>query len=197
MAATTLTDRLCLTPIDPSDHEMLEQIFAMQSDPATWTHLPQGVERNISQTQAFAEGYAQSWRDFGLGWWLASLREDVGPLPAGKVIGLGGAGVRVPEVPAWNLGYRLTPAAWGQGFASELSRAALVAAHQAQPDLPVVARSLAHNEASWRVLERVGMDLVWEGPVTDPALLTAGLELRVYSDRPLSEELVAAVAALG
>ncbi len=100
-------------------------------------------------------------------------------------------------MPAWNLGYRLTPAAWGHGFATELGAAAIEAANGTRPELPVVARALSHNTGSWRVLERLGLTLAWEGPVTQPNLPTSAMDLRVYADRPINEKLVGQIAALG
>ena len=68
---------------------MIDALFAIQSDRATWEHLPAAVETDISQTVYLAEAHAASARDYGLGWWAVSLRESVGSLPAGKIIGLG------------------------------------------------------------------------------------------------------------
>lgn len=197
MAPETLTERLILTPLDAAIPEIVEALFAIQSDPATWRHLPEGVDADIAETRGLVEGYARSWRDLGLGWWALRLRSPLDHLPAGAIIGLGGVAVRRPEVPAWNLGFRLTPAAWGRRFAAEVSAAALAAAARAQPELPVTARALSRNPASWRTLERAGLVLVWEGD--DPAddHLTSGLERRVYSDRPLNDALLAQLIALG
>ena len=141
--------------------------------------------------------YARSWWEQGAGWWAFSLREPIDGLPKDMIVGLGGVARRDPAIAAWNLGYRLTPMVWGRGLASEVSRAGLLAAKQAQPELPVTARALGRNQAPWRVLERVGLELAWEGTVPMHAPLTAGLDLRIYSDRPLSEGLTAQIAALG
>lgn len=197
MPTETLTDRLILTPITSASPETVSALFAIQSDPETWLHLPAGVETDISQSSTMAEDQARSWRDQGLGWWLIRLREPLGALAAGAVIGLGGAAVRRPEVPAWNLGYRLTPAAWGHGFAGEAGRAALAAAHAAQPELPVTARALARNPASWRTLERIGLTLAWEGDAAAGYPLTTGMLRRVYADRPLTPALLKQLIALG
>lgn len=192
-----MTDRLILTPIDSADARIVDAIFALQSDPATWQHLPEGVETDIAQSRTMAEDYARSWRDFGLGWWLIRLREPLGNLDAGAVIGLGGAAVRRPRVRAWNLGYRLTPAAWGHGFATEVSLAARTAATAARPEIPVTARALSRNRASWRTLERAGLSLVWEGDAPADDELSSGVSRRVYADRELSPERLDQLIALG
>ncbi|MBN9611921.1 MAG: hypothetical protein J0H64_00365, partial [Actinobacteria bacterium] len=82
-------------------------------------------------------------------------------------------------------------------YATELGRATITAANAAQPDYPVTARALTRNEASCRVLDRLGLAVQWEGPVSDPALLTAGLSLSIYADRPLTPQILAAQLALG
>jgi RimJ/RimL family protein N-acetyltransferase len=197
MPADTVTDRLILTPLEGASPELVATLFGIQSDPATWAHLPAGVETDLSETQRLVDGYARSWRDRGLGWWAVRLRSPLGELAAGSVIGLGGAGMRRPEVPAWNLGFRLTPAAWGRGFGLEVSKAAIAAAVVAQPEVPITARALTRNPASWRTLERAGLSLLWKGdaPADDP--LTSGLPRRVYSDRPTSPDLLRKLIALG
>ncbi|KJQ52503.1 GNAT family N-acetyltransferase [Microbacterium sp. SA39] len=197
MPAETLTERLILTPLDAASPELVEELFRIQSDPATWEHLPEGVDVDLAETQSLVDGYARSWRERGLGWWAVRLRSPLGQLPAGSVIGLGGVAIRQPEVPAWNLGFRLTPASWGHGFAAELGRAALDAAAVAQPGVPVTGRALTRNPASWRTLERAGLSLVWEGDAPADYPLTSGVERRVYSDRPLTPELLDRLIALG
>jgi len=197
MAAETRTKRLILTPIDSADADMVQALFEIQSDPATWTHLPDGVETDIAQSQGMADDHSRSWRDFGLGWWAIRTADRLGARAPGEIIGLGGAAVRRPEVQAWNLGYRLARDAWGHGFAAEVGLAARDAARAARPDLPVTARALTRNPASWRTLERVGLHVVWEGDAPAGHPLTDGLQRRVYADRPLSSELLAQLIALG
>lgn len=193
----TLTDRLILTPINSAEDGVVTELFAIQSDPETWKHLPAGVETEISQSRTMAEDHARSWQNFGLGWWTIRLRESLGELDAGAVIGLGGAAVRRPEVRAWNVGYRLTPPAWGHGFAGEVSRAAVSAATAAQPHLPITARALTRNPASWRTLERAGLTLAWEGDAPADYALTSGLQRRIYTDRDLEPLLLDQLIALG
>jgi RimJ/RimL family protein N-acetyltransferase len=197
MPADTLTARLILAPLDAASPELVEELFRIQSDPATWEHLPAAIDVDLAETQSLVDGYARSWRDRGLGWWAVRLRSPLGQLAAGQVIGLGGVAIRKPEVSAWNLGFRLTPASWGHGFAAEIGLAALEAARAAQPDVPVTGRALTRNPASWRTLERAGLTLIWEGDAPADYPLTSGVERRVYSDRPLKAELLDQLIALG
>ena len=66
------------------------------------------------------------------------------------------------------LGYRLAPAFWGRGLATEGARALIDAAFGAQLADHVVATTMAVNTGSWRVLEKCGLRRVrtfwYEGP---------------------------------
>lgn len=198
MTTETLTERMILTPIDPKNEDEIAALFAIQSDPETWIHLPEGRETRISQTRTVASQHCTSWEEFGLGWWTVRLRENLGDVEVATIIGLGGCGIRNPELRAWNLGYRLIPAVWGHGLATELSRAAVDASQEAQSDIPITARVLTHNTASWRVLERVGLTPVWEGTAETLLYpLTSQMHRRVYADRPIPERIVNQLIALG
>lgn len=88
----------------------------------------------------------------------------------------------------WNVYYRLSPAAWGHGFATELASAARAAAAASNLQLPVVAYLLEHNTGSRRTAERVGLTLAWRGPDhgnPDPAAARL-----IYADRHLSADLL-------
>lgn len=197
MPNETVTERLILSPINAADETTVAAVFALQSDPATWTHLPDGVETHISQSRSMLEGYTRSWHDYGLGWWTIRLRHPLDGVSTDTIIGLGGAAIRRPEVHAWNLGYRLSPSVWGYGLAGEVSRAARDAARSAGPGIPVTARALTRNPASWRTLERVGLTLAWEGDAPADDALTSGLLRRVYTDRPLAPRLLQHLIEVG
>jgi RimJ/RimL family protein N-acetyltransferase len=55
------------------------------------------------------------------------------------------------------LGYRLYPAFWGRGLATEGARALIESAFERLPSDRVVATTMADNAGSWRVLEKCGM----------------------------------------
>ena len=58
------------------------------------------------------------------------------------------------------LGYRLNAAAWGQGYATEGSRALIRKAFEAFGARRVHAATMAVNVGSWRVMEKAGMRFV-------------------------------------
>jgi RimJ/RimL family protein N-acetyltransferase len=55
------------------------------------------------------------------------------------------------------LGYRLRRAAWGRGYATEMSRVLLAQGFDRLAYERVIARAEVDNAASWRVMEKLGM----------------------------------------
>ena len=189
------TDRLRFDPLDRDDLTAVHDIF---TDPGTWRHLPSGRHTTAAQTERLLVDSQHSWEQSGLGRWAIRLRHPLpgGALPAGTLIGL--ASATMLACGARNLGYRLTPASWGCGLATEAASAALAAAHAVSPDVAVTARALAVNPASVRVLDRIGLQLLWSGRGRcTGAVPTAALERRVFADRQLSPALLNAIVALG
>lgn len=171
------TRRLQLDAPRDADLEDLHRIY---SDARTWTHLPSGRFTDLATTRVALDGWLEDWSVHGLGAWVA--REN------GEVVGHGGCAVRQDAF--WNLGYRFAPEAQGRGLATELSRAAITAAREERPDLPVVAYLLEHNAASAVVAEKVGLALRHRGldaDNPDPSAVRL-----VYSDRELSDQELAA-----
>lgn len=176
------TDQLHLTA--PTDAD-LDELHALFSDPAVWEHLPTGRHRTSDQTVDLVARNTASWRDHHLGAWVIRPREH----PHGPLLGL--AGCTHHRGPSWNLSYRLARTAWGHGYATEVSRAALTAAVDTDPALPVIAYLLDHNTASKRTAERAGLHLRWRGPATENPTATR----LIYADRPLTADTVRALTA--
>ncbi|WP_104133796.1 GNAT family N-acetyltransferase [Cryobacterium sp. Y62] len=89
----------------------------------------------------------------GHGYW--ALEESQVP---GVVIGFGGIRAtnwRGRQV--YNLYYRLAPAAWGKGLASELVKAAVERWHELGEFLPLVAYTTAANLSSQRTALKGGL----------------------------------------
>lgn len=173
MDATVLTDRLRLDRVQPDD---LDALFAINTDPRVWQHFPSLRHTDPAQTAAMIEGWRRSWEHAGLGAWTVRTRDD------DRVLGYGGCWQLGDTL--WNLGYRLAAAEHGRGFATELATAAVDAAREADPARAVIAYLVAHNTASARVAEKVGLTLVDRTP--DAGNPDAGVQRLIYADRPLS-----------
>jgi [ribosomal protein S5]-alanine N-acetyltransferase len=189
------TERLLLRPLT---HDHVDDYHRVYGDARTWEHLPSGRHTSRGESARAIERSMESHRAFGFGYCAVVLREHVAGLPAGAF--LGSAGAAMLGFDAWNLGYRFAPEAWGHGFATEAAAVALSAARSARPEAPVTARVLAGNAASMRVLERIGLELIWSGASgAAPASAhdTTHLERSIFADRALDGRLLDAVIALG
>lgn len=162
------TERLELRAVSMAD---LPALYAINSDPGTWRHAPEGRHTTADRTRVWIERAAARWRTDGLSYWSAR------PRTGGAVIGVGG--VQRHTNGGWNLYYRFTPSEWGRGYATELSRAAVDAAREVDPDVPVLAWISSHNHSSRRVAERLGFKNYGEHLDTND-----GVTRLAYADRP-------------
>ncbi len=147
------TERLILRAPTLGD---LDSLFAIYGDPATNQFNPSGPLSRIGQAQSLLEGWLAHWQSEGYGQWAITMRER-----PDQVIGFGGIDARwYLDVVRLNLGYRFAVQAWGQGYATELSHAALDFAFTelVVPEVFAVVRPQHH--ASIRVLEKAGMQRI-------------------------------------
>jgi RimJ/RimL family protein N-acetyltransferase len=139
------TEHLELRAVSMAD---LPALYAINSDPQTWSHDPSGRHTTADRTRVWIERAAARWRTDGLSYWSVRLY--------GGETAIGIGGVQRHATGAWNLYYRFAPAAWGHGYASEMSRAAIEAGGSVDPEVPVIAWISAHNLPARRVAERLG-----------------------------------------
>jgi RimJ/RimL family protein N-acetyltransferase len=165
------TARLDLRAIDPDDGDLL---FPLLSDPLLSRHEPSARHIDVSQSREYAALASQRWGD-GLSYWLVRAISD------DQVIGHGGVQLHCGH--HWNISYRLSSAAQGHGYATELAAAARETANLLRPHLPVIAWIDPANTASQRVADRIGLTcrgLRRARPDRPPLL--------AYSDRDLSDD---------
>lgn len=150
MSAPTIeTPRLILRPWRDED---LEPWFAMNSDPRVMEFFVQPYTRDEAErTMALMRRYLE--RD-GYGWWVLERKDDA--LFAG-VIALQDVPFTAPFTPATEVGWRLTHACWGSGYATEGARGALDFAFNERKLHEVVAMTAVVNVRSQRVMQRLGM----------------------------------------
>ncbi|MGK5444049.1 GNAT family N-acetyltransferase [Micromonospora sp. URMC 105] len=178
-ADAVATDRLILRKPSRAD---VPELFALYADPRVWGPDPLSRHDTVEQTERMADNWCAAWRRDGLGMWMAYGADNT-------FVGIGGCFVRYGV--AWNLGFRLVPDFWGQGYAQEISAAATTAAQVLRADLPMTAYLLEGNERSRRVVERIGLRLAWRG--ADAGNPDASAVRLLYSDRQLSQEAVTAL----
>jgi RimJ/RimL family protein N-acetyltransferase len=164
----THTERLELRAIDPERDT--DALFSIWSDYASWTHAPEYRHPERQTTRDWLELEAGRW-EVGLAYWTARLRDS------GEVIGAGGA--RRHDAGFWNLLWRIDGAHHGQGYATELGRAAIDAAQAVDDTLAAIAWIVPVNVASRRVAQRLGLI------EHDERLNRDGRYRIPYADRPL------------
>jgi RimJ/RimL family protein N-acetyltransferase len=148
------TERLVLRRFTADDADLL---IELDSDPAVMRYLTGGEatapevvrERDLPSVLA---GYEKWGGRFG----LFAAQERDGGVFIGWFILRPEPGGPLNEV---ELGYRLRQAAWGKGYATEGSRALLEKAFTELAVRLVWAATMSVNEASWKVMEKLGMTL--------------------------------------
>jgi RimJ/RimL family protein N-acetyltransferase len=149
------TERLMLRRFERDDVDELASVFEQRE---VW-QFPYGRGMTRDETEVFLDAQIAHWKQHEFGCWTA--RE----IASQRLIGYLGLSVPtfLPEIlPAIEVGWRLAPSAWGNGYATEGAGAAL---HEAFTTLGldwVCSLPQADNPRSGRVAERLGMQLIRE-----------------------------------
>lgn len=160
------TDRMVLRRFTLDD---VDALVALDSDPQVRRFVEDGEPVNRETAASRIEhwlSYHQSSDIFG--YWVAVEKES------GRFLGWFHFRPRKEDGSRHEpeLGYRLVSAAWGQGYATEGSRALIDKGFESPDVARVVAGTMAVNTASRRVMEKAGMRLLrtfsFEWPVPIP-----------------------------
>lgn len=165
------TGRLVLSPLSGPDAEALHEI---SNQPLVrrylWDDEPvsrEKVEEVIVRSERMFSGE-------GLGLFGIRLRGG------GELVGFCGF-MRAPGGPGEvELAYELVPEMWGRGIATESARACLCYAFLEIGLERVVAGADAHNVASSRVIEKLGMRAVGEISTSQPGVEYFALDRKDY-----------------
>jgi RimJ/RimL family protein N-acetyltransferase len=143
------TERLLLRRWRTSDREPFARINA---DPVVMEFFPgvQSAEVSAEMIQDFERAFEAD----GFGLWAV---EVPGELSLAGFVGLMRVGADLPFAPAVEVGWRLTPKAWGRGIAFEAATAALGFGFEQAELEAVVSYTSAANQRSRRLMERLGM----------------------------------------
>lgn len=147
------TRRLRLRPFAPGD---VDALHAHWTHPDVRRYLWDGREIARREAADVVEESIASFAARRFGFWAIELRDD----PA--VVGF--VGLRpMPDPPDLELYYGLARPYWGRGLATEASRAVLRYAFEALAVDRVYIRTDEPNDASVRVVERLGASLRADG----------------------------------
>jgi RimJ/RimL family protein N-acetyltransferase len=148
MAVALRTARLLLREWRDDDRE---PFAAISADPMIVAWLPGQADRAASDV--WIDRMRRHHDEYGFGYWAVELPGDASLIGA---IGL--SLVRdMPFAPAVEIGWRLAPAYWRRGYATEAARAVIDDGFGRLGLAEIVAFTVPANDRSWRVMERLGM----------------------------------------
>lgn len=148
------TSRLLLRPWIDSD---LARFAELNADPEVMRYFPAPLTRE--QSDALAARIRSHIDELGWGLWAVEVTDADHPL-CGRFIGFVGLSVprfTAPFMPATEIGWRLSHAAWGHGFATEAATVIADHAFRRLALAEVVSMTTAGNLRSRAVMERIGM----------------------------------------
>jgi ribosomal-protein-alanine N-acetyltransferase len=143
------TDRLRLRQWRQED---LEPFAALNADPAVMRYLPGPLTRE--ESDALATDLRVGIAERGYGVWAV---EVAGGVPFVGYVGLAESHFSAAFTPAVQVGWRFARTHWGRGYATEAARAALAFGFGELALPEIVSWTAQPNEASRRVMERLGM----------------------------------------
>lgn len=131
-------------------------LLAMDSDPAVYRYLDGTGIQSLEEAEAVVRYIRQQYRDNGIGRWALVRKKDEAFL-GWCGIKLVNDAVTDGRTGYYDIGYRLLPAFWGQGYAGEAARAALHYAFGPLALEELWATVMTSNQASERIVLRLGM----------------------------------------
>jgi RimJ/RimL family protein N-acetyltransferase len=147
------TERLLLEPLDVS---RLEEFVALTADPDTMRYWAPGGPYRLDVAERNFAASLERVREHGFGRrWIVAKENGAGlGFTDTKYFGESCDDVSPDEV---EIGWMLTPAAWGQGYATEAGSAVRDEAFDRLELETIVAVHHPANAASGRVIEKLGM----------------------------------------
>lgn len=143
------TERLLLRGWRDSDRDRLRRLNA---DPDVMRYFPKPL--TPAESDAFWDRMRTHQQKYGFSLWALETRES------GVFIGLAGllhVNFKAPFAPAVEIGWRLLPQFWRQGYATEAARQILEFGFDVCSLEEIIAFTAAVNLPSQRVMEHLGM----------------------------------------
>lgn len=154
------TERLILRPFIQED---APDFYALNNDPEVVKYTGDAAFPDVEAARVFLQQYRQ-YELYGMGR-LAVLLKSTGEY-------LGWSGLKyMPETDEVDIGYRFFRRHWGQGYATESSRASMEFGFKQLGLERLVARSMEENLASIHVIQKLGLRFVKKGVSEDHSWL--------------------------
>jgi len=141
------TGRLVLRPFTPADAQALCDLMA---PPEVRRYLPTTVPYTLERAEKYIAAQDRHWQTFSCGWWAAERKGAPG------LVGWGGLQY-LPDTREYEVGYVIGKPCWGQGYATELSTAALDFGFNQLALIEIIGLTHPDNSASRRILEKIGL----------------------------------------
>jgi RimJ/RimL family protein N-acetyltransferase len=147
------TARLSLRPFTHGD---LDDLLLVFGDPEVMRYISGGKPRSREDTETGLLRTIEGWKKRGFGFWAVTRKGRE------KLIGYCGL-VPLDDTPEIGVAYGFAKSEWGQGFASEASRASLRFGFEELKLERIVAVVHPENISSKRVLEKLCMTYTKKG----------------------------------
>lgn len=148
------TERLKLRAWQESD---LQPFAELNADKDVMHYFPSVLTRE--QSDNLADKFQHLILDHGWGFWAVELKAT------GQFIGFTGLNIQPEQFifsPCVEIGWRFAKQYWHQGYATEAAKACLKFAFEALQLNEVVSFTAVHNTASEHVMQRLGMQAMFE-----------------------------------
>lgn len=156
------TDRLRLRRWQAGDRKPFAR---MNSDPRVTEFL--AAPLTAAESDALADRIEAHFETHGFGLWAIEIP---GVVSFSGFIGLSVPGYETPFTPCVEVGWRLDPAHWGKGYATEGAREAVRFGFEQIGLSEIVSFTTRKNHRSRRVMDRIGMIRDPEGDFDHPLL---------------------------
>lgn len=155
--ATFQTARLSASPLDLS---YLDELCVLHEDAEVSKYLG-GVRDEVASRKYITDNMAH-WDEHGFGTW--ALHDKAGIFAGRCAL----RHITINSVDEVELGYTFHRAYWGQGLATEVSRAVLDIGFGtlALPNIIAFAFAVAEHRASRHVMEKLGFQFEYEGEIS-------------------------------
>jgi len=156
------TSRLILRPFEKND---LSAFSAINADPDVMRFFP--APYDTAKTAGMLDSFADKQHRFGYAFSAVERKSD------GMLLGMAGLSRLedgVPFAPCTEIGWRLTPAVWGKGYASEAALAWLGHGFTVLGMGEILAYTPRLNLPSEKVMQRIGMRRVQALDFDHPAI---------------------------
>lgn len=148
------TERLKLRAWQESD---LQPFAELNADKDVMHYFPSVLTRE--QSDNLADKFQHLILDHGWGFWAVELKAT------GQFIGFTGLNIQSEQFifsPCVEIGWRFAKQYWHQGYATEAAKACLKFAFETLQLKEVVSFTAVHNTASEHVMQRLGMQAMFE-----------------------------------